>query len=116
MSLFGRSYGTRISGKVFKDGKEIEVRTVHQAIKHGIAYATEDRKRYGPNLIDSIRRNIWARRRQAASRGVVNHNAETQVAERNREPGIKTPNVEALAGKLSAQPAEGRAEQVDLRS
>src|SRR5690606_31177292 len=37
-----------------------------------------------------------------ASRGVVNHNAETQVAERYRkELGIKTPNVEALAGKLS---------------
>ncbi len=103
MSLFGRSYGTRISGKVFKDGKEIEVRTVHQAIKHGIAYATEDRKRYGLNLIDSIRRNIsGAALDKLASRGVVNHNAETQVAERYRkELGIKTPNVEALAGKLS---------------
>ena len=91
------------SARRVKDGKEIEVRTVHQAIKHGIAYATEDRKRYGLNLIDSIRRNIsGAALDKLASRGVVNHNAETQVAERYRkELGIKTPNVEALAGKLS---------------
>ena len=103
MSVFGRSYGTGISGRVFKDGKQVELRTVGQAIKHGIAYATEDRKRYGLNLIDSIRRNIsGAALGKLASRGVVNHNAETQVAEQYRkELGIKTPHVEALAGKLS---------------
>ena len=58
MSVFGRSYGTRISGRVFKDGKEIQTRTVAEAIEHGIAYATEDRKRYGLNLIEDIKRNI----------------------------------------------------------
>jgi len=103
MSLFGRSYGTRISGKVFKDGKEIDVHTVHQAIRHGIAYATEDRKRYGLNLIDSIRRNISAAALDKLSRrGVVDHNAEQIVAERFRgELSIKTPHVEVPAGKLS---------------
>src|SRR5690606_14054402 len=58
MSVFGRSYGTRISGRIFKDGKQVELKSVGHAIRHGIAYATEDRKRYGLNLIDSIRRNI----------------------------------------------------------
>ena len=33
---------------------------VAEAIDHGIAYATEDRKRYGLNLIEDIRRNISA--------------------------------------------------------
>ena len=33
MSLFGKSYGTRISGKVFKHGKEIHTRTVSEAIE-----------------------------------------------------------------------------------
>ena len=58
MSLFGRSYGSKISGKVFKNGKEIKVRTVAEAIANGLAYATEDRKVYGLNLIDDIKRNI----------------------------------------------------------
>src|SRR5690242_6835165 len=52
MSVFGRSYGVNISGRLIKDGKEIQARTVREAIDHGIAYATEDRKRYGLNLIE----------------------------------------------------------------
>ncbi len=47
MSVFGRSYGTGISGQLYKNGKPIEAKTVQQAIDHGLAYATEDRKRYG---------------------------------------------------------------------
>ena len=58
MSIFGRSFGTCISGKLFKDGKEITIKTVSDAIKNGIAYATEDRKQYGLNLIDDIRHNV----------------------------------------------------------
>ena len=60
MSVFGRSYGRDITGRLFMHGKEIEARTVAEAIEHGIAYATEDRKRYGLNLIDDIRRNVSA--------------------------------------------------------
>ena len=40
MSLFGRSYGSKISGSVFKDGVEIDVGNVQKAIAHGIAYVT----------------------------------------------------------------------------
>ena len=59
MSLFGRSPTARkITGKVFKRGKEIKTRTVSEAIDNGIAYATEDRKNYGLNLIEDIKRNI----------------------------------------------------------
>ena len=43
---------------VLKDGKEIRTKTVSEAVKHGIAYVTEDRKHYGLNLIDTINRNI----------------------------------------------------------
>ena len=58
MRLFGHSYGSRISGKVFMSGKEIKTRTVAEAIDNGIAYATEDRKTFGLNLIEDIKRNI----------------------------------------------------------
>ena len=60
MSIFGRSYGRDISGRLFMHGKEVKARTVAEAIDNGIAYATEDRKRYGLNLIEDIRRNVSA--------------------------------------------------------
>lgn len=58
MSLFGRSFGTKISGEVYKNGKKIDLKTIEQAVKNGVAYVTEDRKQYGLVLIDDICRNI----------------------------------------------------------
>ncbi|GCD19727.1 multiple monosaccharide ABC transporter ATP-binding protein [Cellulomonas algicola] len=103
MSLFGRSYGARVSGRVFKDGKEIDLRNVGAAIRHGIAYATEDRKRFGLNLIDTIQHNVSASALGKLARlGVVDRRQEEKVAERYRkELNIKTPTVSALVGKLS---------------
>ena len=49
MSVFGRSYGQRISGAGrCMHGQEVDVGTIRKAIDHGIAYVTEDRKSYGP--------------------------------------------------------------------
>ncbi|GAA4625186.1 multiple monosaccharide ABC transporter ATP-binding protein [Cellulomonas oligotrophica] len=103
MSLFGRTYGRYVRGRVFKNGQEIHTRTVSEAINHGLAYATEDRKKYGLNLIDDIRRNISsAGLRQMAARGWVNGNEELKVAEEYRGSlNIKTPTVMAVVGKLS---------------
>jgi putative multiple sugar transport system ATP-binding protein len=103
MSVFGRSYGTGISGRVFKDGKEIRLRSVDEAIKHGIGYATEDRKRYGLNLIDDVKRNISAAALgKLAKRGLVDADQEYDVADRYRtELNIKAPAVTAVTGKLS---------------
>ena len=44
MSLFGKSYGSRISGQELINGKEVHLKNEHDAIEHGLAYATEDRK------------------------------------------------------------------------
>ncbi len=103
MSVFGRSYGRNISGRVYLHGKEISTRSVSEAIDHGIAYATEDRKTYGLNLIEDIRRNISAAGLGKLSRaGWVNGNEEVKVAEEyRRSMNIKAPTVMALAGKLS---------------
>jgi len=103
MSIFGRSYGTNISGRVFKSGKEISVRTVSDAIANGIAYATEDRKRYGLNLIGGIAVNISAASLAKLSKlGVVDQFTEHAVAESYRTSmNIRTPNVSVQAGKLS---------------
>jgi putative multiple sugar transport system ATP-binding protein len=103
MSIFGRTYGRNIRGEVYKDGKRIQIRDVAEAIGHNIAYATEDRKHYGLNLIDDIRHNVsLAALDKLAPRGWVNGNEELRVAEDYRRSlNIKTPNVVAEVGKLS---------------
>jgi putative multiple sugar transport system ATP-binding protein len=103
MSVFGRSYGRRISGRVIKDGNEIRLRTVSDAIDNGIAYATEDRKHYGLNLLDDITRNIsLAALRKVSRRFLINDHEEAVVAERFRKSmTIKAPSVREGVGKLS---------------
>ncbi len=103
MSLFGKSYGSGISGKVFKRGKQIQMRTVAEAIKNGVAYATEDRKRYGLNLLEDIKRNISMASLDTLTRfGLVSDNEEYKVANEYRKSmNIKSPTVLAKTGKLS---------------
>ncbi|MGO1318566.1 MAG: ATP-binding cassette domain-containing protein, partial [Cellulomonadaceae bacterium] len=43
-SIFGRSFGSYLSGQAFLNGKEIKMPTVSSAIRHGVAYVPEDRK------------------------------------------------------------------------
>ena len=57
-SVFGQSWGTKRSGTLLKDGKEIHAKSVGQAIDAGLAYVTEDRKALGLNLLDSIKVSI----------------------------------------------------------
>ena len=103
MSVFGRSYGVDISGRIIKDGREISVRSVRDAIRHGIAYVTEDRKRYGLNLIEDVKRNISAvGLSKLAKRGWVHENEEQRVAEEfRRSMNIKSPSVATTTGTLS---------------
>ena len=103
MSIFGRMYGTGSSGEVYKNGQQIDVRTVDAAIKHGIAYATEDRKRYGLNLIGDIQVNVSASALSRLARlGVVDRYREYKVADSYRyKMNIKAPSVAAITGRLS---------------
>ncbi|MFS4095699.1 multiple monosaccharide ABC transporter ATP-binding protein [Streptomyces sp. AF1A] len=103
MSVFGRTYGRYAGGTVLKDGTEIRTRTVPEAVAHGIAYVTEDRKHYGLNLIDTINRNIsLTALGRLARRGVVDEHEERQVAEGFRTSmNIKAPTVFEPVGKLS---------------
>ncbi|MDY7547477.1 sugar ABC transporter ATP-binding protein [Glaciimonas sp. CA11.2] len=81
MSIFGRTYGKRISGKVFLRGKEIDVGTVQKAINHGIAYVTEDRKGYGLILDEDIQKNITLANLDGVSKMlVIDEGQEYKVA------------------------------------
>jgi putative multiple sugar transport system ATP-binding protein len=103
MSIFGRSYGVFLSGQMFKDGREIHVRNVSEAIEHGLAYVSEDRKALGLNLLDDIKRAIVSAKLSKIARGeVVNDISEYQIAEKYRTSlRIKTPTVDEGVSKLS---------------
>ncbi|MGV9351775.1 ATP-binding cassette domain-containing protein, partial [Streptomyces spiralis] len=103
MSLFGRSYGTWLSGQVFKDGKEIRLKTVADAIGHGLAYVSEDRKSIGLNLLDDVKTSmVAAKLSKITRRGVIDPVREHRIAEEYRAGlRIKTPSVDEGVVKLS---------------
>jgi putative multiple sugar transport system ATP-binding protein len=103
MSIFGKAYGSDISGTIIKDGKEISVRNVSDAINKGIAYLSEDRKEAGLVLIDDIRRNISLAGLKKLKRGIaIDGNMEINVANDYRDKlNIKSSNIFQLAGNLS---------------
>ena len=103
MSVFGRSYGKRISGQVFIHGKEVHLTDINKAMENGLAYVTEDRKDYGLILIDDIKRNIsLSNLNKISRRGVINENEEVLVAEEYRKKlNIKTPSILQKTGNLS---------------
>ncbi|WP_432839092.1 multiple monosaccharide ABC transporter ATP-binding protein [Dactylosporangium sp. CA-092794] len=103
MSLFGRSYGVYLSGQIFKDGKEIQLRSVAEAIKQGLAYVSEDRKSIGLNLLDDIKTSmVAAKLSKITHHGVINQVEEHRAAEEYREAlRVKAPTVDEGVTKLS---------------
>lgn len=103
MSIFGRAYGTRISGTAYKQGKEVDISTIDKAISNGIAYATEDRKAYGLILIQEIKNNITLTNLEAISDGgLVNEPKEMAVTKDYREKlNIKCSSILQKAVNLS---------------
>ena len=104
MSVFGRSYGQKISGTVLINGKEVNLRNVKAAIDNKLAYVSEDRKTYGLVLIDSIKFNMTlsALKQFFSKNGVVDQNKEDLKAQEYRELiNVKTTSVEQAVGSLS---------------
>ena len=93
MSIFGRSYGTGISGEVYLNGKKVNLRNTEDAIRHKLAYVTEDRKTNGLILGETIRFNTTlARLDKVCSGGIIDRDKEVKVAEDiKNEMGTKTP-------------------------
>ena len=102
-SLFGRSYGTYVSGTIVKDGRELTLRSVPEAIDAGLAYVTEDRKTLGLNLLDDIKTTTVAAALKKITHGlVVDDREEYTVAEDyRRQLRTKTPSVNEGVVKLS---------------
>ncbi|MDT5043846.1 MAG: putative multiple sugar transport system ATP-binding protein [Actinoplanes sp.] len=103
MSIFGRSYGIFLGGQIFKDGKEIQLKSVADAINHGLAYVSEDRKAIGLNLLDDIKTStVSAKLSKVTKHGVLDTAAEYQAAEAyRRDLRTKAPTVDEGVSKLS---------------
>ena len=104
MSIFGQSYGTLLNGTLKINGQEVKLRkSPSDAIRHKIAYVTEDRKGNGLVLSQSIKVNTTLANLAAVSRNtVLDKDAEYAAAEDYRKKlKTKTPSVEQLVGNLS---------------
>ena len=103
MSVFGRAYGTKISGELKLNGKIVHLKDIPHAIEAGLAYVTEDRKGDGLILTDSIKHNTTlARPAFISKKGVIDKDLEKNKAEDIRyKLGVKTPSVEQNVGNLS---------------
>lgn len=103
MSIFGRSYGTNISGTLRIAGEEVELKNVRDAIKRKLAYVTEDRKGNGLILSNPIKINTTlANLDSISARGVIDKDKEYQVAVEYKEKlNTKCPTVEQNVGNLS---------------
>ncbi|HUN93622.1 MAG TPA: multiple monosaccharide ABC transporter ATP-binding protein [Burkholderiaceae bacterium] len=86
MSIFGRSWGKRISGQVFLRGERIDVDTVEKAVDKGLAYVTEDRKGNGLVLNEDIQFNVsLANLSDVSAAGVIDGGREYAAAEKFRK-------------------------------
>lgn len=104
MSVFGRSYGQKISGEIKMHGKPVHIKNVKDAIENKIAYTSEDRKSYGLVLIDDIKHNMTmaALRKYFAKNGVVNSNEEIVEAEKYKKLiNVKSNSINQTVGSLS---------------
>ena len=103
MSVFGRSYGSNISGNVKINGKEVHLHSPRDAINHGLAYVTEDRKGNGLILSNPIRVNTTlANLKGVSNKGVIDIDKEYAIAEEYRgKLKTKCVGVEQNVGKLS---------------
>lgn len=103
MSIFGRSYGSHITGTLTIGGKEVHLKTVKDAINAKLAYVTEDRKGNGLVLTNPIRVNTTlAKLDKVSNHGVIDRDKEAQVAEDYRSKlRTKCPSVEQNVGNLS---------------
>src|SRR5262245_4792527 len=92
------------SGEVLVHGKPAAIRSPADAVNLGIAYLSEDRKRYGLALGMDVETNVVLASLQkfVASFGRVDARRTRAVAElRVQELGIKTPSVKQRARNLS---------------
>jgi len=102
MSIFG-CYKGYTTGQMFLEGNEIKTKNPMDAIRAGISYLSEDRKKYGLNMLMDIEDNITLSALDKISKGGVIDQSQ-KVVYANKyidEMNIKTPSSRQMVVNLS---------------
>lgn len=93
----------KTDGKIYVEGREVEIDSPHDAVNCGIGYLSEDRKTFGLAVGLSLADNVvMATLDEFVSGGVVNERAVEKVAmEYVGKVDIKTPSTRQLVRNLS---------------
>ena len=100
-ALFGAD--PQESGEILIQGEKVQIRTPQDAVRHGIGYLSEDRKRYGLVVEKTVQENSLLAAMKKHLRGIFidtprNREEAQQYVKRLR---IKTPSVEQKVVTLS---------------
>jgi ABC-type sugar transport system ATPase subunit len=102
MGVFGAHAG-RTSGEVYVEGERVEIKRPSDAIRRGIGFVTEDRKRFGLILEQTILNNMTlAGLKRLSGQFVTNVASEAAAGETAmRDLRVKANSVFTVAGTLS---------------
>ena len=102
MSIFGALHGQR-RGVIKMEGEILDFKSPNEAIKKGMALVSEDRKRLGLVLEDTVSRNISLASLGGLTKfGVVDDDGEMKIAaDYVRDLRIKTPGIATQVKNLS---------------
>ncbi|MCA1594492.1 MAG: ATP-binding cassette domain-containing protein [Acidobacteria bacterium] len=102
MGIFGAHAG-RVTGEILVEGKPVRISRPSDAISHGIGFVTEDRKRFGLVLDQTILNNMTlAGLARLSGRFITDVDAEAAAGNRSmKELRVKANSVYTVAGTLS---------------
>ena len=91
------------SGDIYVNGEKVTIKSPQDAVKHGIGYLSEDRKRFGIVVQKSVAENTTMADLDEFSNGpFINKKKEKEIAEKFvKELDTKTPGVDQLVVNLS---------------
>lgn len=91
------------SGKILIKGKEVKVRQPKDAVEHGVGYLSEDRKRYGLTISETVEENVsLASVEKFTKYGFTNFKTITQLTnDYINKLAIKTPSSRQIVKNLS---------------
>ncbi len=100
-ALFGAD--PKDSGDIYVNGKKVDIKNPMDAVKCGIGYLSEDRKRYGIVVAKSVAENSTMASMENFMNGIfINKKKENEIAKKYvNELKTKTPGVDQLVVNLS---------------
>ena len=91
------------SGDIYINGKKVDIKSPEDAVRNGIGYLSEDRKRYGIVVQKSVAENTSMATMEQFMKGIfIDKKKEKEVAQQYVDSlATKTPNVDQLVVNLS---------------